>query len=147
MVSSFNKLKNNFTENEILFSEEFTANNYNNKGKLIKEKIPTLTTKYCEIGFYKNIIYFVFIVHSKSWNKSFYDYIKKRKEAKLYGLKNFKKDFDLSVNPVKEIKDERFFQIQLVFKDIEEKSLFDLYNTNIKDLNNFKLSIFNQLNH
>ncbi|MDD4111167.1 MAG: hypothetical protein PHS54_06470, partial [Clostridia bacterium] len=65
---------------------EYTKNNYDNFGNLIKEDLPIITTDFCEIGLYNNEIYFVFIVESKTFNIELFNELKNKSNVKIYGF-------------------------------------------------------------
>ena len=100
---------------------------------LIKTSIPTITTEFCEIGNYNNIIYLVFIIHSDTYNKELFSLIKKLHSVKIYGFKNFKEtlypipDFSYK-NFEKKIKEDKYLQIQFNFDiNITQEKLLKEY--------------------
>lgn len=142
------KLKAEFDKRNHRYGEELTTNNYDDDGVIINRKIPTLTTKYCEIGFNDPIIYLVFIAKSDSWSKGFFDEIKKISNVKIYGLKNFLKDYDISKDLESEIKAEPYFQMQFSFQNADsltETELLNQYDSIIELLENHRIAIINQL--
>lgn len=105
-------------KNQKVADIEMTSGNYDEEGILITEKIPTITTEFCEIGRYKHkITYFVFILNSSQFTKNLFNMISKYKNMKIYGFKNFlvnfypKKGF-LYSEFEEEIKEEKYIQIQ-----------------------------------
>jgi len=69
---------------------EMTSGNYDNEGNLITEKISTITTDWCEIGIYHDIIYFTFVIYSESYNKNSFNLLKDFSNVQFYGFKDFK---------------------------------------------------------
>jgi len=108
---TINQLKAEFDKRNHHYLEEFTTGNYDDKGRIIDRKIPTLTTEYCEIGFNDQTIYFVFIAQSDSSSKEFFDEIKKFSNLQIYGFKKFEKNYDLSKDLESDIKSEQYFQM------------------------------------
>ena len=147
-IEEFRKL---LKENHRSVSEiEYTSNNFDNSGKLINQLLPTITTDFCEIGLYKNKVYFVFIIASKSFNKNVYDSIKTEKNLKIYPLKDFKS----TLYPKKlfnykkffeEIKKEEYLQIQFEFKKLNASGLYQEYFKLVKIFKKSKTKVINQL--
>jgi len=129
---------------------EYTNNNYDEQGNIIKNPIPNITTDYCEIGLYENIIYFVFIIRSKSFNNLFFKEISKFPNISMYGFRKFKDTLYPKINFnyfdfIKVIKKEEYLQIEFDFQNI---SVFDLYNKYLNLISIFlqdKIEIVNQL--
>jgi len=142
------QLKTGFDKRNNQYSEEFTTGNYDDNGNVIDRKIPTLITEYCEIGFDDQVIYLVFIAQSSSWSKEFFGGIKKFKNLKVYGFKNFLKDYDLTINPESEIRNEPVFQMQFSFKNtsnLTEVELLSQYDSIIEFLKGYQIKIIDQL--
>ncbi len=129
---------------------EYTKNNYDNGGKLIKESLPTITTDFCEIGSYNGEIYFVFIIDSKTFNLELFDEIKNMPNAKMYGFADFNKtlypannfDFD---NFIKQIQKDKYLQIQFDCKNISLLDLFKEYSGLVNIFEKSKVTVINQL--
>lgn len=129
---------------------EYTEGNYDERGSLIKNKLPTITTEFCEIGSYKGNTYFVFIVESTSMTKKVLNILTKHKDVSIYGMKNFKENlypkdrFNIKTF-TEEAKKESHIQIQFNYKNLNARELFNKYQkaTNIFKENNIR--IFNQL--
>ena len=146
-MATIDQLKTEFEKRSISYSEEFTSGNYDDDGKIINEKIPTLTTEFCEIGFHKTIVYLVFIAKSDSWSSGFLDEIKKFLNLQIYGLKKFEKNYNLAKNPESEIKSEPYFQMQFNF-DVNKISVYNLleeYDKIIQEIKKYNISVVNQL--
>ena len=128
---------------------EFTEGNYDRNGKLIKSGVPTITTDFCEIGGYKDKMYFVFVVISDSFNLSFFDRIKDL-DIEIYGFRNFKdnlfpaENFDVS-SFVKDCKREKYLQLQFNFDKMDVEKLFREYKKVTNIFQEFKIQILNQL--
>lgn len=113
---------------------EMTAGNYDDSGNLIKAKIPTITTNFCEIGLHDNNLYFVFIIHSNTNNNfnNFFDAVKDFSNVKIYGFKNFNKtlypifDFDYK-NFEKEIQKDKYLQIQFNYDVVSPEQAYKEY--------------------
>lgn len=147
------KLRDIFLENSTRVSElEMISGNYDDKGDLIKEDIPTLITEFCEIGIYKNSVYFVFIVFSNTYNKNLFDLLKKFPNIQFYGFKDFKNNLYPKANfdyeqLEKELRKDKHFQIQFNYY-INKTTLNDLYQGYIKIRDIFKenkIKVVNQL--
>lgn len=117
------KLRKELSDSGFKISEiEYTKNNYDNDGNLIDGKIPTITTEHCEIGKYDNNCYFVFVIYAESFNRDFFEIIKKFNNIQIYDFidfnktlypsKNFKYD-----NFVKNIKQKKYLQVQFNFNN------------------------------
>jgi len=126
--------------NEKVSQIEMTSGNYDDKGKLIKGDIPTITTEFCEVGIYEKVIYFVFIIYSDTYNREVFDSLKDFSNIQFYGFKDFKinlypkLDFDYK-NFEKEVKKDKYLQIQFNydFNKILPELLYKEY-LKIKDL-------------
>jgi hypothetical protein len=70
---------------------EYTEGNYTDDGILIPQKIPTITTPYCEIGNFENDLYMVFIIHADSFNQKFFEEIVLHYDVQIYGFVDFNK--------------------------------------------------------
>ena len=129
---------------------KYTKNNYDNDGNLIKESLPTIKTDFCEIGLYDGEIYFVFIIDSKTFNIDLFNQLKNKSNVKMYGFVNFNKtlypvknfDFD---NFTKEIRKDKYLQIQFNYKDIDTFDLFKEYSELVNVFEKNKAIVINQL--
>jgi hypothetical protein len=145
---TINQLKAAFDKRNGHYFEEFTSGNYDDNGKIIDEKVPTLTTKFCEIGFHGQIIYLVFIAQSDYWSKEFFDEIKIFSNLKIYGFNKFLKDYDLTKDPELEIKSEPYFQMQFSFKNDDNLKATDLlneYDSIVKLIKDCRIIVMDQL--
>ena len=146
-----NELKEKIQATERVSDIEMTGSNYDDFGKLIEDKIPTITTENWEIGSYKNLIYLTFIIKSSSINNSLANLIKKFHNVQIYGFENFNKTLypsNLKLEEInREIKKEKFFQINLNFKSIEPEKIFYQYKLITKHLKENNLEIINQLEY
>lgn len=111
---------------------EMTKNNFDNKGVLIDNPIPTVTTSIAEIGGYNNTIYFVIIFEKQYLTRNNYELLKEVGIIRVYGFKNFKKDLCLVNNLNLEelnISKEKFFQVEYDFdiKLVSVESIIDEY--------------------
>ena len=126
------KLRLLFLKNSLRVGEfEATTGNYDEKLKLIKKPVLTITTEFSEIGAYGDIIYFTFVFNSNSYRKDFFDLIKSCSNIKIYGFKDFKTTFypSKNFNPdkfEKNIKKEKYFQAQFTY-NISSKTAEFLY--------------------
>lgn len=129
---------------------EYTKNNYDNTGNLIKKEIPTITTDFCEIGVYDSELYLVFIIESNTFNLKFFNEIKNKSNIKIYRFIDFSK----ILYPIKKfnynefiqiIKKEKYLQIQFDFKNIKTQDLFIEYNNLISIFIKNKIIVINQL--
>lgn len=136
---------------EIVGGVGSTFGNYDNKGNLIEGGIPTITTKFCEIGIYNEIVYFTFVIYSSSYNKNLFDNLKNSSDFQIYGFQDFsknlypKKDFNLNEFE-KEIKKEKYFQINFdhsLNNDVEY--LYKQYLTVKKLILDSGVKVVNQL--
>ncbi len=121
------EVKKAFTERGIVFSSEYTQGNYDTEGKYIQEKIPTLTTEFCEIGFYKNEIYLVCIAESKTCTEEFLKEVATFQNVEVYGFTEFQNNYDLT-HGMREVLSESLFQVQCTLK-IENVTLDDFLHT------------------
>jgi len=127
---------------------EYTANNYNDNGELIRKSLPTITTEHCEIGINKTI-YLVFIIESKSFNEYFFNLIKDFSNIRLYGLKNFKETLYPGVNfnygkLAKIIQQDEYLQVEFDFA-IFGINIYNEYIKLVEMFNKGKIRIINQL--
>lgn len=102
---------------------EYTDNNYSNSGLLITEKIPTITTSYCEIGLFDSSVYFVYIIEARHFSKKLFTLAKDAPGVSIYGFKNFLKNLYPNENFnygdfLKEIAKDKYLQIQFDIKSI-----------------------------
>ncbi|MBU1092785.1 hypothetical protein KJ836_03920 [Patescibacteria group bacterium] len=77
------------SSNEIVGELEYTFGNYDNKGDLITNSIPTVTTGACEIGIYDDTIYFTFIILTSDFRRELFDYLTKYNNVQIYPFKDF----------------------------------------------------------
>lgn len=102
------------SNNEVVGELEYTSGNYDDKGNLISDSIPIITTNVCEIGIYNDTIYFTFIILSGDFKKEFFDYLPKN--AQIYHFKDFnntlypKSDFNYSEFE-QQLKQDKYLQI------------------------------------
>lgn len=148
-MCTIEEYKSELSKREIRFGEECTSGNYDDDGNLIAESIPTLTTEYCEIGFYKDSIYFVFIVESSSWSSNFYTAIKSISNVQLYGLKNFTKNYAFGDTIERDIKSDVYFQVQVTFDASATSSsgLLEEYDRIIAIFREYSVQVVNQLEY
>lgn len=145
------KLKKELSDLNINVGEiEYTENNYDNDGKIINEKIPTITTEYCEIGMYDDNCYFVFVIYAKSFNVDFFEVIKRYKNIQVYDFIDFNKtlypdkDFDYN-NFEKNIQQKKYLQIQFDFNNPSiDESIID-YRKIVKNFSENNIQIVDQL--
>jgi hypothetical protein len=146
-----NQFRKILIENNKSVSElEYTKNNYDNAGNLIKEELPTITTDFCEIGLYNEEIYFVFILESKTFNLKFFSAIKNKSNVKMYGFIDCNKTLYPSTNFnyndfINLIKRDKYLQIQFDFKNITTLDLFSEYTKILNDFYKSKVVVVNQL--
>lgn len=131
---------------------EMTSGNYDDQGKIIGEKIPTLTTDFCEIGVYNNNLYFTVILYSNSFSNKSFSKIKSLDKIHIYGFKNFDEDYypikNFSFNNlVNQIKNEIYFQIQFNFEmyNLTPRNIFKRYLEIKKILEKSEAKIVNQM--
>ena len=147
-LNQFRKIliKNNKSVSKL----EYTKNNYDNAGNLIKEELPTITTDFCEIGLYNGEIYLVFILESKTFNSELFSEIKNKSNVKMYGFVDFNKilypvaSFDYN-SFIELIKKDKYLQIQFDFKNITTFDLFTEYTKIVNVFNKCKVVVVNQL--
>ncbi len=150
-LQDIKSLKSKFEKNKVKVSQiEYTSNNFDDDGNLIKTDLPTITTNYCEIGLHNNKVYFVFIINSESFKKDLFDSIKQVNDLKIYGFKDFKttlypsKYFDYKIFRKNILKD-KYLQIQFTFRDIKVPELYKEYLKIIDKLEKNNIKIVNQL--
>lgn len=132
-------------------SIENTPNNFDNKGNFIGD-LPTITTNFCEIGFYdKNLIYFTFIIESKSFNTNVFSLLKNKTNVNIYPFANFKQtlypinNFNYIIF-LEQITKEKYLQIQFDFKDnIKVEDLYIEYCKLLKIFTKTKIKLVDQL--
>ena len=113
-----------------------TSGNYDDKGKLIENDIPTISTEFCEIGIYGKTVYFVFIIHSDTYSKKAFDPLKDFSNIQFYGFKDFKNNLypkpDFNYKEFEEeIKKDKYLQIQFNY-DFNKTSPELLYKEYLK---------------
>lgn len=128
---------------------EMTSGNYDKDNKLINVPIPTLSTKYCEIGFYNEEVYLVFIIVSKSWSERLYKTFLQIPNLEIYSFKDFHNNYELSDKMESKIKSELYFQIQLNYNvnkcnadeilNLYEKTIHDLLDSGAEIVDQFEL--------
>lgn len=129
---------------------EYTKNNYDHDGNLIKEDLPAITTDFCEIGLFNDKIYFVLIVKSKTFNIELFNQLKNKSNVKMYGFVDFNKtlypvkNFNLD-NFIKEIREDKYLQIQFDYKNIDTFNLFKEYSNLVNVFERNKVVVVNQL--
>lgn len=74
---------------ELVGNLEYTSGNYDGKGNLIPDQIPTITTDVCEIGIYDDTIYFTFIILASDFNKDLFNLLDRHKNMQIYPFKDF----------------------------------------------------------
>ena len=130
---------------------EYTTDNYDNQGNLIIDRLPTLTTDYCEIGVHNDELYFVFIIKSKSFNDKLFSSIKNMNNLWIYGFEDFKQnlypktDFNHKIF-LTQVDEDEFLQIQFDYKNIDLNELYTNYCKLIDIFNETKIVVVNQLN-
>jgi len=129
---------------------EYTKDNYDNSGNLIKEDLPTITTDFCEIGLYNNEIYFVFVIESKTFNIDLFNEIRNKSNVRIYGFVDFNKTLFPIKNFnydgfMKEVLKDIYLQIQFDFKDIDTFDLFEKYSNLVNVFEKNKIVVVNQL--
>ena|GEM_PF-395112 len=72
---------------------EMTSGNYDEDKNLIENKVPVITTDFCEIGAYGNTCYFTVIIESRSFNRDLFEGLKQQPGLHIYGYKSFIDDF------------------------------------------------------
>lgn len=144
-------LRKIFLKNKSKVSQiEFTADNYDDSGKLIKHDLPTITTDFAEIGAFNRCIYFTVIIESKDFNKKFFNQIIEF-NPQIYKFFNFntnlypKKNFDYK-KFIKEIKQEKYLQIQFNFDLNQPSELIFKKHQQLKQIfKKNKIKVINQL--
>lgn len=106
-----NKLSVDAVEKESLSEVEYTTGNYDEKGDLIKKKIPTVTSEVGEIGVINGSYYLVLIFERNKLTKEFLSTLYQISECKIYGFKDFMKSLDLEAIFQEDL-DESYIQIQ-----------------------------------
>lgn len=150
-MEGFNKFRELLIDNQVSVSElEYTQNNYDDAGNLIKESLPTITTDFCEIGLHEGEIYFVFIIDSKTFSIELFDIIREILNVKIYGLADFKKtlypvkDFNRGYF-FKQIKKDKYLQIQFDYKNLSVIDLFQEYFKLTDIFKKSRVAVVNQL--
>ena len=131
---------------------EMTSGNYDDLAELIPAKIPTFTTDFCEVGAYAGVCYFVIILKSELFTKELFDMISGYPTSKIYGFKNFLKNYypkeNFSYeNMMEQIKSEELTQIQFNFNTtkLTPELLQDNYLKIKSSFGKQKVSVENQL--
>ena len=102
--------------NETVGGLEYTTGNYDNKGDLIADPIPTITTDKCELGIHGDIIYFTFIILTNDFKKELFDGLSEYQNVQIYLFKDFnntlypKADFNYQEFE-KQLKNDQYLQI------------------------------------
>jgi len=129
---------------------EYSAENYDDQGKLIGECLPNITTEYAEIGAYAQIIYIVFIIVTSSFNEKFFKAIINYK-PQLYKFKDFKKNlypkdnFEFS-KFILDFQKEKWGQNQFNFDlDSSPQTIYDKYLELISIFNKYNIKVIDQL--
>lgn len=149
-TNDLKELRKLFLKNKISVSKiEWTKGNYDHKGNLIKQSLPTITTNFCEIGIFNDEIYFVFIINPKTFNLEIFKFLKEKSNVKIYGFTDFNKtlfpaaDFDLE-KFMKQIIKDKYLQIQFDFKNIRATDLLKIYLDTVNILKKLKIKVINQ---
>lgn len=129
---------------------EYTAGNYDRNGKLIDERIPTLTTKFCEIGTHGGESYFVFVIETSSFTEGLFNILTNIPSVSMYPFKDFKRTLYPSTRIdyakiIKIISKEVYLQIQLDFKNTTAKGLYKSYLQMVSILNENHVRVINQI--
>ncbi|MBU2579361.1 hypothetical protein KKF19_00105 [Patescibacteria group bacterium] len=150
-IEDLNQFRKILIKNKEFVSKlEYTKNNYDNNGNLIKEDLPTITTDFCEIGLYNNEIYFVFIVNSKTFSLELFDKLKGKLNIRMYGFVDFNKtlypvvDFNFD-NFIEQIQKDKYLQIQFDYKNINTPDLFKEYSNLMNIFEKSKVVVVDQL--
>lgn len=150
-ILQLNQFRKILIDNNKSVSEiEYTKNNFNHRGELIEEDLPTITTDFCEIGLCNDEIYLVFIIESKTFNLDFFSEIKNKANVFIYGLKNFNKtlfpieNFDYN-KFIEIIKQDKYLQIQFDYKNIALSDLYSEYVKIVEILDKNNAMVVNQL--
>lgn len=121
---------------------EYTSGNYDEKGKLIQRKIPTLISEIGEIGVFNNNFYLVLIIKRSFVTLDFIKNIGQICPFTLYGLNNFLVNLD--PRKLSNIQDEQYLQIQ--FDNIENIERIVQLHIQLKNLfQNYPKLLINQL--
>ncbi len=129
---------------------EFTKDNYNHGGKLIKKGLPTITTDFCEMGLFNDEIYFVFIIESETFSVGLFDNIKEKSGINIYGYTDFHTTFypneNLTLNElIEKVQEDKYLQIQFDFQSSDLTYLFKEYTNLISIFKKNKAVVINQL--
>jgi len=150
-LKNINKFRELLIKHKKSVSElEYTSNNYDDLGNLIKEDLPTITTDFCETGLHNNKIYFVFVVESKTFNLKLFNDLKNRSNVKIYGFV----DFNETLYPVNNfefnnfmtiVQKDKYLQIQFSYKNINTSDLFNEHFNLVDVFEKNKIVVVNQL--
>ena len=116
------ELRTLLVDNKVTVSEiEMTTGNYDEKGNLISQEIPTITTDLCEIGIYPGICYFTIILQSLLFTKELFNLISAYPGSHIYGFKSFLEDYYPKNNfyfndLIKQAHSENYMQVQFNFR-------------------------------
>ncbi len=107
----------------------YTLGNYDKEKDLIENKLPTITTDYCEIGGYGDVVYFTFIILSRDFNRLFFDSIVKFENVELYGMVNFLVDIyprlGVMYSEIREaVLGEKYLQVNFNYEGLSVDGLF-----------------------
>lgn len=150
-LKHWEKFKQMLVDSNIPVSEvEYTRGNYDDYGKLIKDRIPTLTTDYFEIGWPGDLVYLVAVIVSESFNRRFFREIIREDNLQIYGWSDFKQNFypanDFCFDNMMEmIKKEKYMQLQFNYEGVELDFLLEKYRFLIDRMKAGKIRVINQL--
>lgn len=139
--------------NEVVGYLEYTSGNYDDKGSLIANAIPTIATDACEIGIYDDTVYFTFIILANDFKKDLFNELDKYNNVQIYPFKDFKDtlypkpDFDYSEFE-QQLKNDKYLQINFNdnYKEYSTEEIMREYlgykdifkNSSIKPVNQLK---------
>ncbi len=150
-IENLKQFRKNLIVNNTSVSElEYTKDNYDNDGNLIKEALPTITTDFCEIGLHNDEVYLVFILESKTFNLKLFNAVKNKSNVKIYGFINFNQTLYPVINFnydsfIKLVQKDRYLQIQFDFKNITTADLLNEYANIVNIFDTNKVAVVNQL--
>ncbi len=144
-LEKITEIRNLLLKNEKIGDIEFTSSNFDDDGNLIKEEISTITTEFCEIGSYGNIIYFTFVIYSNSFDNKLIDLLDDFSNFKIYGFNDFLNNYDLK-DLENEVKKEKIFQINFNYSIDDNIEYLSKQYQEIKNIIiESKVKVINQL--